>query len=199
MMGHPQSQETRDKLRKAHLGKILSPEHRKKLSEAHKGKGRGRIVSEETREKLRLASMGHYVSPETRLKIGRASKDVFRTPEYRKKASERFRGDKSHWWRGGLTALHQNLRDLITSIYEYTQWRRAVFLRDNFTCQGCGIAGTYLEAHHIKHLQDILDEFNITSVEQGRLCEPLWDVNNGVTLCRECHNKTKGQGWKGGT
>jgi len=35
--GHPQSQEARDKIRKAHLGKIVSESTRQKLSESHRG------------------------------------------------------------------------------------------------------------------------------------------------------------------
>ena len=36
--GHPQSQETRERISSAHRGKTLSPEHRAKLSAAKKGK-----------------------------------------------------------------------------------------------------------------------------------------------------------------
>lgn len=59
---------------------------------------------------------------------------------------------------------------------EYQQWRNAVFARDGYACQHCGDArGGNLQAHHLKpfashpHLR--------------------YDVANGVTLCRDCHEK----------
>jgi hypothetical protein len=47
-LGKHRSKETKEKLRKAHTGKILSDEHRKKLSIAHTGK----TLSEEHRKKI---------------------------------------------------------------------------------------------------------------------------------------------------
>jgi 5-methylcytosine-specific restriction endonuclease McrA len=57
---------------------------------------------------------------------------------------------------------------------EYREWRTKVFERDNFTCQFCGIKGAKLEAHH-------LDGYNWCK-------EKRIDVDNGKTLCEECHN-----------
>ena len=56
---------------------------------------------------------------------------------------------------------------------EYREWREKVFARDNFTCAFCGAHGVVLNAHHIKYYAD---------------CPELrYDINNGVTLCVECH------------
>jgi len=65
---------------------------------------------------------------------------------------------------------------------EYRDWREAVFTRDNWTCQKCGVRSkkgktVYLEAHHIK-----------SWVEYPKL---RYEVNNGVTLCYECHLLTR--------
>ena len=53
-------------------------------------------------------------------------------------------------------------------------WVKAVYDRDNYTCQCCNVKGYNLNAHHIdswsKHKSD---RFNI---------------DNGVTLCQTCHN-----------
>lgn len=59
--------------------------------------------------------------------------------------------------------------------YEYSQWRINVFKRDNYTCQCCKNKGTYLNAHHIE---------NYSSNIEKRL-----DINNGITLCKDCHKQ----------
>lgn len=56
---------------------------------------------------------------------------------------------------------------------EYQEWRACVFERDHYTCQNCGQVGWNLNAHHIKPFKDF---------PNLRL-----DVNNGITLCRNCH------------
>lgn len=56
---------------------------------------------------------------------------------------------------------------------EYSSWRTAVFERDDYTCVKCGHRGGELNAHHIKPFAKYPDH---------RL-----DVDNGITLCKECH------------
>lgn len=58
---------------------------------------------------------------------------------------------------------------------EYRQWRKAVFERDNYTCQRCGVKGGSLEAHH-----------KIPWIKDKEL---RFDVDNGLTLCVDCHKK----------
>lgn len=60
---------------------------------------------------------------------------------------------------------------------ESKKWRIAVFERDNYTCKICGIRGTYLEADHIKPF--------------AYFPELRYELSNGRTLCRKCHNLTK--------
>lgn len=57
---------------------------------------------------------------------------------------------------------------------EYRAWRTAVFRRDDFTCQMCSVRGGYLEADHIK--------------QWAFFPELRFDVDNGRTLCKPCHN-----------
>jgi len=87
---------------------------------------------------------------------------------------------------GGINPLIKIIR--LSS--KYKEWRLQVFGRDNFTCQKCGVRGTYLEPHHIKSFASMLREFNICTLEESRTCDNLWDLNNGITLCKECHSKT---------
>lgn len=72
----------------------------------------------------------------------------------------------------------------------YAMWRLMVLGRDNFTCQFCGARGVYLFPHHLKAFSLILRENNITTLEEALKCEELWDLDNGVTLCNECHKQT---------
>ena len=59
------SEETKEKLRQANLGKHHSDETKRKCSEANKGK----IFTDETKRKISEAKKGHIVSEETRKKI----------------------------------------------------------------------------------------------------------------------------------
>ncbi len=96
-------------------------------------------------------------------------------------------GKYSSNWKGGITSLNKQIR----GSEKYINWRTQVFGRDNFTCRECGIRGVWLEAHHIKRFSDIMKEYNIKSLEQALQCNNLWDLNNGITLCKECHRKLR--------
>lgn len=60
--------------------------------------------------------------------------------------------------------------------HEYTTWRTAVYERDNYTCQECNRRGNVLlNAHHVK--------------PWATYPELRFDVNNGMTLCVDCHKR----------
>lgn len=113
-----------------------------------------------------------------------------KSKEHRKNISiariGKYRGAKSPTWKGGISSLYEGIRLL----FEYRQWRSDVFTRDKFTCKHCGDnTGHNLNAHHIKHLKDIVDEYKIKTLDQARSCQELWNINNGITLCQECHKQ----------
>lgn len=62
-------EETKQKLREAHLGKKLSEETKQKLREGHLGKNLGKKRSEEHKQKIREANLGKKLSEETKQKI----------------------------------------------------------------------------------------------------------------------------------
>ena len=59
---------------------------------------------------------------------------------------------------------------------EYKLWREAVFKRDDYTCIWCGQRGGYLNADHIKPF--------------ALFPELRFAIDNGRTLCVDCHKKT---------
>lgn len=138
------------------LGKRFPEETKRKMSEAAKGnKNRlGKHHSGESIEKIRQAHKGYHFSEE--------SKEKMRLAQL---------GEKSWSWKGGVSI--ENI--LLKKSGQYKQWRKAVYKRDNWTCQKCGYKGSNLNAHHIKHF--------IKHVEI-RL-----DINNGITLCKDCHKE----------
>ena len=89
------------------------------------------------------------------------------------------RGEK-HWnWKGGLTDLNHKVRNRI----EFRLWREAVFARDNWTCQKCKKRGVKIHAHHIKSL--------------AQNPELRFALDNGITLCLECHKFTDNYAGRG--
>lgn len=78
-------------------------------------------------------------------------------------------GKNHHAWKGGITPIHRAIRASV----EYEEWRKKVFERDNYTCVKCGKIGDYLNADHIKRFA----EYH----------ELRFDINNGQTLCEDCH------------
>ncbi|UFH57518.1 hypothetical protein [Spirosoma sp. KNUC1025] len=87
-----------------------------------------------------------------------------------------------------------NLVRLIRRMDEYETWKRAVFIRDRFTCQHCGARNggkRVIEADHIESITLLVKENKVDSVESARGCKALWDVSNGRTLCHSCHEQTE--------
>lgn len=94
-----------------------------------------------------------------------------KTVEFRKSMS----GENSPVWKEN--PIHERTERMLP---EYRDWRKQVFERDGYTCQACGAHnhkgndGTVcLNAHHLYNFIDNKDK--------------AVDVDNGVTLCKQCH------------
>ena len=93
-------------------------------------------------------------------------------------------GENSPNWKGGISKIDK----LCRKMREYKQWRSDCFTRDNWTCRTCGFNAGYVTVHHIKGFSKILKANNIKNILDARKCSELWDLNNGVTLCEDCHS-----------
>ena len=206
--GTKHREETREKMRVSHLGKSgckgwkHSEETKKKMSESHKGK-KMPPFSEEHKKRISEAKKGQKtwnlgLTKETDArvrKISKANRGRKHTPEHVEKLRITIMGEKNPFWgkkrpehskimsgsgnpnwKGGES---KNYRNGYYST-EYKKWREAVFKRDGYTCQDCGIHGglgyaVYLTAHHIKSFT--------------KFPELRFEVSNGRTLCENCHCK----------
>jgi len=92
-------------------------------------------------------------------------------------------GVNHHNWNNGITRLYKNIRELV----KRRHWGDYVFEKDNYTCQICNQIGYELNAHHIKSFSKIIEENNIKSLDDAYDCVMLFDINNGITLCVDCH------------
>lgn len=140
--------------------KILSKETKEKISNSLKGKMAGN----------KNPMFGKEVSEETRKEISKAHKG-------------RISREKNPNWKGGVTALNKQIRYCA----EYKVWRNICFVRDFYTCQNCGKKNCNLQCHHIIFLHIIKEKYNITTLAEAIKCKELWDINNGKTLCKDCH------------
>jgi len=201
--GYRHSIEAKKKMSLSHIGKAPgnkgkhpSGETRKKMSEAKKGKPSvmlGKKHSEETKmmiseksklqwsnpefrdrmRKVKLANPTRYWLGKKRPSPNEETKNKMRETHLRIGTKPPVRcGEKNNKWKGGIS------RGYKTGYYstEYKKWRRDVFVRDEFTCQECKRNGGYLTAHHIKSF--------------AKFPDLRFEINNGVTLCEECHSKT---------
>jgi len=162
------------------------------------GKKRPRF-SKEWREKMSLAKKGkqpinkvggwnkgktgcYKLSDETKNKISEKNKGRKQTLKTRIKKSIALK--KAHKegrhgsYKGGVSKINNKIRHSL----EYKIWRTAVFERDNYTCVWCGLKGNKLNADHIK-------PFSLFP-------ELRFAIDNGRTLCEDCHKTTDTYGSK---
>jgi hypothetical protein len=160
--------EMRNKISLGGKGKKLSESHRLNISKGSIGKKgtyghKGKKHTEETRQKIVNALKKRFPN-------GR--KHSIETRLKMKESAKK--GKDSHSWKGGITDINKHIRNS----FEYKIWRTAVFERDNYTCIWCGFHGSKgkLNADHIKPF--------------AAFPELRFAIDNGRTLCEECHSTT---------
>jgi len=145
-------------------GKYHTEKSRKKMSDAvKKAYQEGRCNPSHP-----CAWKGKHLPLETRKKMSKIAKKMGRRPTGK--------GEK-HWnWKGGISPILRRLRRTI----KFKEWREAVFARDNWICQKCGVRSgngkiIYLHPHHIKSF--------------AKYPELRFIIDNGITFCKECHQE----------
>lgn len=146
-------------------------ETRKKMSDTMKGKVPSNI------KMIAGWNRGKKLSEEHIKHLSEAKIGTHRSEETKQKISDYFRGEKHPNWKGGVTPINDRIR----KTREYVLWRRSVFERDDYTCVWCGQRGRKLNADHIK-------PFSLFP-------ELRFAIDNGRTLCVDCHHKTSTWGY----
>jgi hypothetical protein len=116
--------------------------------------------------------LGKSHKPETKEKIKKSNLGKKRSITTINKIKEKRKlqiGEKCPGWKGGITPFIVKARNN----QDYFNWRKTIFERDNFTCQICKIKGKFLHGHHIV---GVYERFDL-----------IYEVDNGITLCKDCH------------
>lgn len=175
--------EAKQKLRVLRLGNPLSDETKRKLSIALKG----RTMSAETRQKMSSARLGKHCphkgvprSPETRRKLSERKRGKPRgmpfSDETRRRIADGKRGERNPMF-GKSGPLSPTWRGGVSFRPYSLAWtktlKRSIRERDNYTCRLCSAQQTdrAFPVHHIDFDKEHSDPSNL------------------VTLCHSCHSK----------
>jgi len=100
--------------------------------------------------------------------------EMCRTGEFQRNRSAMLQGIPIEQWQGFTTPENKRL----VASPEYRKWQKSVFNRDNHTCRLCEKTNCPIAAHHI--------------YMKAKYPDMVLDIDNGITLCDQCHHKTIG-------
>ena len=149
--------------------------------------------TEKQKEALKLGRVkgtnhrnGYKHKEESKLKCSISHKVFYKlNPDFAKQRVKNNKGETHYRWKGGASTLNLSIRQM----NENRKWAEKVKQRDNYKCCLCG-SNNLLESHHIKPLGIIIEELNIKNKDDALLNkEIVFDINNGLTLCQDCHYK----------
>lgn len=173
--GKKTGQIPRSSFKKGHIpwnkGRAWSNETKEKISKTHKIKGH----APPKRFWFTKGHKPHNADTKGIIKPNSGSFKLGHIPKHAGKTRPEISGEK-HWnWQGGITPGLMEIRNSI----EYKNWQKAIFERDDFTCQRCGKRGGEMHAHHIKSF--------------AKFPKLRFHIPNGQTLCISCHYKIHSQ------
>ena len=82
-------------------------------------------------------------------------------------------GENHYNWIEDRSKLKSTQVETMKASSKWKEWRKQVFDRDDYTCQICHKVGGMLHPHHIK--------------AKAKYLESIFDVENGITLYKDCH------------
>lgn len=126
-----------------------------------------------------LRGNGRYCSIECRSTSGAYISKMSQAVSSAAVAKGKWKGTNNPNWRGGVAKE----RSRAMASRRYKEWRKAVYDRDGYVCVQCGVSGDgrNLNADHIK-------PWSLYPAHR-------YELDNGRTLCRDCHKKTDTYGW----
>jgi len=182
-------------------GSKMTLEQVKRVSDGHKGQtawNKNLKMSKEFCEKIRKANLEgrcgmrykkHSIETKNKMSNSNKTKLLWQNKDYCETMSKSHRdkmiGKDNPAYIDGRTPLVIKVRHC----WKYRLWITSIFKRDNYICQDCETRGGKLEAHHVKAFSKIWTDNKITNYKEALKCEELWDLDNGLTLCKECHKK----------
>ncbi len=161
MQGRKLSEQAIEKMRLAQIAIGSDLEERRRRSERAKANGYGKWMS----GRAAPARLVQHCKD----RKGKTYSDVY--GDRAEMESEKRRQSNRNRWIG--REKKADTRPKHNADHRYSDWRRAVFQRDNFTCQHCKVTGSLLHAHHLKRWSTHPDL--------------RFEITNGLTLCVTCH------------
>lgn len=97
-------------------------------------------------------------------------------------------GRATKYCRWDKDSIYSNMSDCAAFFFDYwytkPKFKRAVFLRDNFTCQGCGYHKMREDRPWLPNMSNLECDHIIPMAKGG-----LTTMDNLQTLCKECNRK----------
>jgi hypothetical protein len=171
------SEETKEKLRRANIGKKLSDEHKKKIGYSNRGQKR-KSLSDEHRLKISIGNKGKKVSDNFRMLMSKIHKGKYVSEETRKKISIANKGKTNHF-KGKKRPENSGKHNHCWKGDDASYVAKHIWIRKNKSisdvCEHCKKKKSPKE----------LDAANISG-------EHKRDIHDYIWLCKKCHSKFDG-------
>ena len=181
--------ETKNKCKEASVKqwKNMTVDQKKTRSEKIKKKLIGKKLSDKHKEEIRKTTLEYYKNNPDKKKIH--AKYLLDASKTRWKRYKKDLRDGKYKYE----ELKNKAKTFLSNSKEMKEWKNKVLKRDNFKCVSCD-SEIDLNIDHIKKFSFLIDEQK-EIIENGEFEKLLkinsfWDINNGRTLCIDCHRMT---------